>query len=901
LVEVPPHPWSQTREAVTEALGCDPAAGLSAAEADRRRATFGVNQLRAREPRRVLAVLVDQFRSLIVLLLVAATVVAYAFGEMLEAGAIAVVILLNTLIGFVTELRAVRSMEALYALGSVRTRVRRGGRVAEVEAESLVPGDIVILEGGDLVSADLRILQASKLQADESTLTGESLAVTKQESPVPDDAHLAERASMLYKGTSITRGSGEAIVVATGMGTELGEISALVREADDAATPLERRLDQLGHRLIWVTLAITLLVTLSGTLAGKSLFLMIETGLALAVAAIPEGLPIVATIALARGMRQMARRNALVNRLSSVETLGATSIICADKTGTLTENRMTVTRLELPDGAIDIGSGDDGPFTLAGAPVDPLARDNVRRAIEVGQLCNNASLVELPAEGRPAHVGDPVEVALLLLGRKAGQDRATLVEAQPEVHEEAFDPSVKMMATFHTLAAGGLRVAVKGAPEDVLNRCDSVAGPAGTEVLDDQARAEWLERNHRMAADGLRVLALAERAAADVAEDPYTGLTLLGLVGLVDPVRDGVTDSIENCRRAGVRVLLATGDQPVTALHIARQVGLVRDDSERALHGSDMRPPHLLSHSDREAMVEANVFARVTPRQKLDLIDLHQSAGHVVAMTGDGVNDAPALKKADIGIAMGRAGTQVAQEASDMVLQDDSFATIVAAIGEGRKIYDNIRQFVLYLMSCNVSEVMIVGLAAMLGGTLPLLPLQILFLNLVTDVFPALALGVGGGSERIMERKPRDPREPIIGRQGWLTITGYGVTFTAAVLGALFLAERWLEVSTAEAVTISFLTLALAQLWHVFNMRSADSGLVRNEITRNPYVWAAIAACLALLAVALYAPVVSDVLNIVHPDGRGWLVVLGMSAVPLLVGSVSHMIRHARRAPAGGR
>ena len=555
----------------------------------------------------------------------------------------------------------------------------------------------------------------------------------------------------------------------------------------------------------------------------------------------------------------------------------------------------------LPAGTVEIGSDDDGPFTLDGATVEVRGNEAIGQAIEIGQLCNNASLVDAPAEGRATHVGDPVEVALLLLGRKAGQDRDSLLQAQPEAREEAFDPSVKMMATFHALADGGFRVAVKGAPEEVLACCRQVAGAAGPEAMDDQARADWTERNQRMAGEGLRVLALAERRAADVAEPPYTDLTLVGLVGLVDPVRAGVTDSIEDCRRAGVRVLLATGDQPITALHIARQVGLARDEAERVIHGADMRPPHLLGHSDREAILAANVFARVTPRQKLDLIELHQSAGHVVAMTGDGVNDAPALKKADIGIAMGRVGTQVAQEASDMVLQDDAFSTIVAAIAEGRKIYDNIRKFVLYLMSCNVSEVMIVGLAAMIGGTLPLLPLQILFLNLVTDVFPALALGVGGGSERIMERQPRDPNEPIIGRQGWMTIAGYGVTFTVAVLGALLLAEQWLGLATGEAITISFLTLALAQLWHVFNMRSPDSGLILNEITRNRYVWLAIAICLGLLAVAVYAPVVRDVLGIVRPDGRGWLIILAMSVLPLLVGSASHQVRAARRAPSEDR
>jgi len=895
---------------VAAELGVDPQVGLDEAEVGRRRRQYGVNRLRQAKRRSPWRILLDQFTSLVVLLLVVAAGVSFLFQEWVEGFAIAVVIVINGAIGFLTEIRAARSMEALQRMGHVTARVRREGKTEDVPAECLVPGDLALVEAGDIVTADLRIVQASRLQADESALTGESLPVAKTPDPVAEGAPLAERSSMLYKGTAITRGTAEGVVVASGMATELGLISQLVETTEETTTPLERRLDQLGQKLVGVTLAIAVAVIVSGVVAGKDLLLMVETGIALAVATIPEGLPIVATAALARGMLRMARRQALVTRLSAVETLGATNVIFTDKTGTLTENRMTVAAFSLPSGDIQVSApGDEAEsaFWRDGRPVSPGDDPVLRQALEVGVLCTSAPDDLAEPYGREVIIADPLERALLIAGAKGGLHRRSLLASLPEVHEEAFDPGTNMMATYHRQAGGGAtgvqeyRVMVKGAPESVLAACSRVLADDGEGELSDADRRRWLARNEEMAAFGLRVIGLAVKNAASVEERPYEGLTFVGLVGLLDPPRRQVPDAIAQCTAAGIRVVMVTGDQAITARNVAESVGLVEAEAgeqgagpasssapaARVILGSEIRDPAELSDEEKERFRRAMLFARVTPKQKLDLIALHQESGAVVAMTGDGVNDAPALKKADIGIAMGLRGTQVAREAADMVLKDDAFETILAAVEQGRVIFANIRRFVVYLLSCNVAEVLTVSLAVLADAPLPLLPLQILFLNLVTDVFPALALGVGEGEPGIMRLPPRDPKEPLLTNRHWLEIALYGLLITAAVLGALAIALGPLGLGTEQAVTVSFLTLAFAQLWHVFNLRSARSGALRNEVTRNPYVWGALALCVLLLLAAARVPLLASVLRVVDPGADGWLLVLGMSLIPLAAGQIA--------------
>ncbi len=871
-------PWTRPATEVARDLDVDPDEGLSPEEAARRLRRHGANQLREHEERSAWEILVDQFRSLIVALLGAAALLSFVFGGALEGAAIIAVLVINAAIGFATELRAVTSMEALRELGSTEARVLRDGQPRVLPARELVPGDVVLLEGGDVVTADVRLVEANRLEADESALTGESTPVEKQVEEVPGDAPISGRRSMLYKGTAVTRGSGSGVVVATGMGTELGHISALVEEAEEEITPLEERLDFLGQRLVWVTLGLAALVAASGVATGKDLLLIVETAIALAVAAIPEGLPVVATIALARGMWRMARRNALVDRLSAVETLGSTSVILTDKTGTLTRNRMGVERLALPD-------GDWSPLEEPGQAA--------QHAIRIGVLCNNAALPDPDAGEDAEAAGDPTEVALLEAGRSLGLEREELLDRWPEVREEAFDADTRMMATVHRRPEGdGLLVAVKGAPEAVLEASDRVRKEEGTAPLDDEERRRWERLNGELAGEGLRVLAVATRDADDRNASPYRGLTFLGLVGLMDPPREDVRPSLDTCRSAGVRVVMVTGDQGPTARYVARAVGLAGESpGTNVVDATDLGD---LSEADADrwrSLLEAPVFARISPAQKLDLLALHQEAGNVTAMIGDGVNDAPALKKADIGVAMGKRGTQVAREAADMVLQDDRFATIVAAIEQGRAIFDNIRKFVVYLLSCNVSELMVVTLATLAGAPLPLLPLQILFLNLVTDVFPALALGVGEGAEGILERPPREESEPVLASRHWWSVASYGAVITTSVLTAFWLALGPGGMGNGRAVTVSFLTLAFAQLWHVLNMTEAESGLFRNEVTENAWVWGALALCVGLILGAAYLPGISDVLGLVDPGSDGWRIVVPFSLVPLAAGRIFSAVR----------
>jgi Ca2+-transporting ATPase len=696
---------------------------------------------------------------------------------------------------------------------------------------------------------------------------------------------------MAYKGTAVTRGAGEGVVVATGMDTELGHISSLVEEAEEEVTPLERRLQELGHRLIWVTLGIAAVVVAAGIIAGKDVLLMVETGVALAVASIPEGLPIVATVALARGMWRMARRNALINQLSAVETLGATNVILTDKTGTLTENQMTAIELALPGGTVSIsgrGLAMEGEFSRDGTSIDPSNKDLLQKALEIGVLCNNASLQQ--EDGEIQNVGDPSEVALLVAGAKAGMRQEDLLERKPEEREVAFDPEVNMMATYHRVD-GRMHVAVKGAPNAVLEVSSHIRTGDGSTEISASDRERWLERNEEMAAEGLRVLALAEKQVEDVDAEPYRDLTFVGLIGLLDPPREDVRDALTACQEAGIRVVMITGDQPVTARKVGLAVGLIEEDAE-VIHGQDLADIDTLSEDERQRVLRAQIFARVSPEQKLDLIALHQDQGAVVAMTGDGVNDAPALKKADIGVAMGQRGTQVAKEAADMVLKDDAFSTIVAAVEQGRAIFNNIRRFVLYLLSCNVAEVFTVGIASLANMPLPIRPLQILFLNLVTDVFPALALGMGEGDPTIMDRPPRDPEEPVMTWGHWGAVGGYGLVITLSVLGSLLLAIRWLGMDQNRAVTVSFLTLASAQLWHVFDMRDRDANPFNNDVTQNPYVWGALGICILLLLAAVYLPGLSDILGVVDPGLNGWALVGGASVVPLIIGQIALTLRH---------
>lgn len=865
-----PEAWTKTAGDVIAALGTDADAGLSSKEAERRLATVGPNELRARSRRPVFSILADQFRSIVILLLVAASGIAFAFTDALEGFAILAVVFINTGLGFVTEWRATRSMEALGKLGRVETVVIRDDDAMTLPAEQLVPGDIVLREGGDVVTADMRLIEVSAVQTDESALTGESTPVDKQLDPLPASTPVMDRSNMLFKGTAVTRGSARAVVVATGLDSELGQIAELVQSAEPQESPLEKRLDQMAGRLVWLVLLFAVFLAVAGVVVGEDVVLAIEVAIALAVAAIPEGLPVVATIALARGLWRMARKNALISRLSAVETLGATSVILTDKTGTLTENRMHVAEVAVPERTISMPAEDSAD------------RDRLRDLMTIAALCSNAELA-LPDEDDD--VGDPMELALLAAARSLGFERPDLLERYPELEERSFDPHTKLMATIHESVEGRL-VAVKGAPEAVIAKSVLERQEQGSEAMTDEGRGRWLEKVEQMGTRGLRTLAIAVTVDGGDTDDVYDRLEMLGLVGLEDPARAGVREAIGRCEDAGIQVIMLTGDHSATARKIAEDVGILdpEDSDDLCIRGDDLDIERL--HDNAERFDAARVFSRVTPAQKLALIGFHQARNRVVAMTGDGVNDAPALKKADIGVAMGIRGTAVAKESAAMILQDDEFGTIVEAVRQGRAIYENIRKFVVYLLSCNISEVLVVGLATIAGAPLPLLPLQILFLNLVTDVFPALALGVGEGGEGLMQRRPRTADEPLLTQPHWISILGYGLLISFVVLASMAIGIQALGYSDEDVVTVSFCTLALAQVWHVFNMHGGRRTFGSNDVTRNPWIWSAVLLCVALILAAVYLPGVSSILGLTWPGTDGWVVILGMSAVPLLSGKL---------------
>ncbi|MFO7944306.1 MAG: cation-transporting P-type ATPase [Anaerolineales bacterium] len=887
------QPWKRPWRDVTQDWEVDPEEGLSSEEADRRLEQYGPNRLKETERRSALSIFIEQFQNIIVLLLSGATALSFAFGEYVEGVSILAVILLNALLGFFTELRAVRSMEALRELGRMKTKVRREKSIHNIPAEKVVPGDILIIESGDVITADARLLEANRLQVDEASLTGESVPVGKTTSALKGEPPLAERENMVYKGTAVTRGSGRAVVVATGMNTQLGDISSLVDEAEEERTPLEKRLDQLGERLVWITLGIAALIAGLGIALGRDVYLILETALALAVAAVPEGLPIVATIALARGMRRMAERNALLRQLSAVETLGSTTVILTDKTGTLTENEMALQKIALveDDILLDQGPNSQKTFLLNGQEIDPGQHPHLHQTLRTGVLCNNAELH--PQDGNGEDIGDPLEIALLQGAYQAGMTREALLEEYPEEREIAFDPEVKMMATIHKQVRekeGNYLVAVKGAPEAVLRVSETHLTPQGKESLEEDDLKRWEKRFTSLAAEGYRVLALAQREGEDPSANPYQNLTFLGVVGLIDPAREDVEESIQSCQDAGVRVVMVTGDKTQTAETIAQKVNLVQGSEPDTKRGKDLPKEENLD----KQVTEADIFARVDPGQKLSLVSSFQESGEIVAMTGDGVNDAPALKKADIGIAMGQRGTQVAKEAAAMVLKDDAFSTIVAAIEQGRNIFNNIRKFALYLLSCNTSEIFVVSIASFTSLPLPIRPLQILYLNLVTDVFPALALGVGAGNPQIMKRPPRDPDEPILTQEHWWGISAYALLISLSVLGAFGLALARFEMGLEKAVTVGFLTLAFAQLWHVFNMRGLGTGVLRNEVTENPAIWGALVLCIGLLLLATYLPFLANLLETVPLGLQGWMLVIPLSLVPLVLGQIGKALGWGR-------
>jgi Ca2+-transporting ATPase len=807
-------------------LGVDPALGLSPHEARQRLARVGPNAVGEHPETPLWRLLLAQFRSLVVGLLLAAGAVAWALGERFESAAILAALLLNAAIGFGAEWRARRSLARLRALVVPRAAVRRGGERLTVASREVVPGDVILLEGGIHVPADARLLRADGLRADESALTGESAAVDKDASAIlPAATHLAERRNMVYLGTLVLAGTGIAVVTATGVATELGRIGQLVALADRRATPLEEQMETLGRRLMLLALAICGVVGLTGVLHGEPPGLMLETAISLAVSAIPEGLPAVTSLALAAGLWRLARRGALVRRLPAVETLGSTTVICADKTGTMTENQMTVRQVRLGDRVIEVRGGGrsaSGVFEERGRAIDPRADPELSRLLSTGALVNDADVST--ADGGLRLAGDPTETALLVAALKAGLRPDALGRDWPRLGEIPFDPARRMMATFHRTPDGGRAALVKGAPGVVLEACADVAAGAGSRPLLAADREALAAAAGAMGDEGLRVLAVAWRPLGAGEPMAVEALTLLGLVGLADPERPGVREAIAACRRAGIATIMLTGDQRATAVAIGRRLGL-----------------------DPEA-----VRSRVTPEGKLALVAELQAAGHIVAMTGDGINDAPALARADIGIAMGRHGTDVAREAADVVLTDDDFSTIARAVEEGRVIYANLRKVIHFLFSCNVSEILTIFIAILMGLPSPLLPLQILWVNLVTDILPAVALIRDPADPSVMRRAPRSREAALLTWHRGARILAEGLLLAAGVLSA-HLAVVWREGPGPHAGTVAFVAIMLVHPLQAMQCRSPRAGWWR--LPRNPLLWLALLALAAVSWVACVGPV----------------------------------------------
>jgi P-type Ca2+ transporter type 2C len=868
--------------------------GLSSADASARLERFGPNLLPAAHPRAMWRILVDQVRSVVVLLLFIAAAVSFGLGDRLESAAILAVLVLNTTIGFVTDLRARRSMEALLALGAPRATVLRDGGAVEIDATEVVPGDVLVLEAGESVAADARLIRATELQTNEALLSGETLPAAKSaEAVLPGETPVADHDNMVFKGTTVMTGTGRALAVATGSETEIGRIGALVAGIPDERTPLELRLDQLGRRLIWVTLAVAGLVVVLGALRDEPLGGLVKTAIALAIAAVPEGLPVVVVITLAVGVSRMARRMALVRRLPAVEALGSVTVVCTDKTGTLTTGEMTVRVLWAGGARVTLHADPTdarGRFVRGGASLEPADQPPIFEVLRAGALANRGGAA-LRDDGWHLR-GDPTESALLVAALRAGIDPDIERATYPEVGEIPFSSERKLMAVFCRAPDGeGLRAFVKGASARIVDRCDRLLMAEGEVPLDAGARGRLLAESERLGEEGYRVLALAAGDVGSAEEDALEGLTFLGLAAMSDPPAPLAMETIASLHAAGIRTMMITGDQLPTAVSVARTLGLM-EAGDQAIEG---RVSDRLGRSTlRERGVKLKVLARVDPADKLEIVTALQARGEIVAMLGDGVNDAAALRKANVGVAMGRRGTDAAKEAADMVLQDDRFGTVGAAVEEGRIIFDNIRKFVFYLFSCNLAEILVIVVAGLLLLPQPLLPLQILWLNLVTDTFPALSLAAEPGEPDVMKRPPRDPKAAILSR-GFVAGVGFYAGLITAVTLAAF-AWTLAHGDTERAITVAFMTLALAQVFHLVNARSREALMGTRRMMTNRWGLGAVLLCIGLQLLAVYLPPLAAVLSLVPLGLDDWAVIGIASVIPALVGQGVKWVRAMRRA-----
>ena len=852
---------SKSLQTVLDELEVSPQAGLSSSEASRRLEKYGPNELKDAEKESLLMRFLDQMKDpMIIVLLIAAVLsfVSSGFTDWVDSVIILLIVIVNAVISISQEDNAEKALEALRQMSAPLAKVVRGGQITRVETNLLVPGDIILLEAGDLVPADARILECANLKADEAAMTGESVPVTKNASDgLPEDTALGDRKNMVISSTVITNGRATCVVTSTGMETEVGQIAGMLMNEEDSETPLQKKMAEISKVLSVICLGVCVVMFFVGLLYQRPILEIFMSAVALAVAAIPEGLAAVVTIVLALGVQRMVKRNAIVKKLPAVETLGCASVICSDKTGTLTQNKMTV---------VDVW---------------PLRPNERSLALTIGALCNDTTLT-YGEDGSPKTAGDPTETAFVDIACKEGLDKNEIEKTMPRKAELPFDSERKMMSTIHPLAGGGYRVMVKGAPDVLLGRC-RISGEDSQNVL---------ARNSEMASRALRVLGVACKDIPSIpaeltSEDLENGLTFVGLVGMIDPPRMEVKQAVAECYSAGIRPVMITGDHKLTAAAIAKELDIFRD-GDLAMTGEEL---DAISQDELNQKVDQySVFARVSPEHKMRIVKAWQFKGKVVAMTGDGVNDAPALKAADIGCAMGITGTDVAKGAADMILTDDNFSTIVHAVEQGRGIYANIKKSIQYLLSCNLGEILTIFIATAFNfHQMPLIPIQLLWLNLVTDSLPALALGMEPVEAGIMNEKPRDPKVSIFANGFAASMIFYGVLVGAVTLISYMLGEYVLsDPDTADRVacTMSFATLVFCELTRAFAVRSEHHSIFKIGVFSNSMMNKAFAVGLILQLAVLFIPPFQDVFGVMYLSAREWGIIIILSLMPLIVSEI---------------
>ncbi len=876
---------------VAKELNTDLERGLTAAEVAARQERYGLNELIEREGPSFWLLLLNQFNQFLVIILIVAALISFVLGEWLDGGAILAIVVLNAVIGVVQESKAEESLAALKKLAAPEAKVIRGGHQLTIPARELTPGDVVVLETGNYVPADLRLVESVNLRIEEASLTGESVPVEKRAGErLPADASLGDRHNCAYMSTVITYGRGRGIVTETGMSTEIGHIAEMIQSYEEEPTPLQVKLDQLGRWLGWGALSICGIIFVAGWIEGRDVLEMFMVAVSLAIAAVPEGLPAVVTICLALGLQRMIKRHALIRKLPAVETLGSATAICSDKTGTLTQNEMTAVQMYVDRTLLSVtgeGYRPKGEFQDDGRTVDLAGYPGSRLLLRAATLCNDAHLEDDNGEGWRM-VGDPTEGALVVAAAKANLWQRELAQEYPRLNEIPFDATRKRMTTLHPDPRYGDYVAyVKGAPDLLLELCNRVIEDGAERPLTRENRRRILEVNESLSSNALRVLGVAYRPLARIPASPTVeeverDLTFVGLVGMIDPARPEVKEAIALARHAGIKTVMVTGDYKNTALAIAKELDLISGKAV-AMTGHDL---DCLSDAEFEADVEeVDVYARVSPAHKVRIVEALKARGHVVAMTGDGVNDAPALKRANIGVAMGITGTDVSKETADMVLTDDNYASIVSAVEEGRVIYSNIRKFVYYLLSCNMGEIMIVFLATLLGWPVPLTAIQLLTLNLVTDGAPALALGLEKGDPDIMDRPPRPVNEPVINGDMRIGVAVQTVAKTVVTLAAFRLGLA--TGGETHAQTMAFVTLAISELLRAYTARSERYSVFAIGLFSNKWMqWAVLTSLIILLAI-IYVPFFDPIFDTTFLTLRDWAIMLPLVLLPALADEVN--------------